>query len=111
MLTIVTQIGGIILILSFGYFKISKRPIARWKKLFSFSILYLLSTLLIVPALAKLNGRVPLLTRLYRIGISNHLEETSEDFEIFGELERGWERFMKNTNYRAFIRKLRDEDN
>lgn len=59
-LTIVTQIGGIIWILSYGYFKISKRPITRWKKLFSFSILYLLSTLLIVPALAKLNGRVPL---------------------------------------------------
>jgi hypothetical protein len=39
------------------------------------------------------------------------LEETSEDFEIFGELEHGWERFIKNTNYRAFIIKLKDEDN
>ncbi len=50
-------------------------------------------------------------TRLYRIGISNHLKETSGDFEIFGELEHGWERFMKNTHYRAFIIKLKDEDN
>jgi hypothetical protein len=33
------------------------------------------------------------------------------DFEIFGELEHGWERFIKNTNYRAFIIKLKDEDN
>ena len=34
-------------------------------------------------------------TRLYRIGISNHLEEKTEDFEIFGELEHGWERYSK----------------
>jgi len=59
-LTIVSQIGGLIWILNFGYFKISKRTLSRWKKLFSFSILYLISTLLIVPSIAKLNGRVPL---------------------------------------------------
>lgn len=50
-------------------------------------------------------------TRLYRIGISSHLEEAAEDFEIFGELEHGWERFKKDTNYRAFIIKLKDEVN
>jgi len=50
-------------------------------------------------------------TKLYRIGISTHLEETSADFEIFGELEHGWERFKKDSNYRAFIIKLKDEDN
>jgi len=56
-------------------------------------------------------GSTPARTRLYRMGISNHLEETTEDFEIFGELEHGWERFIKDTNYRAFIIKLKDEDN
>jgi hypothetical protein len=50
-------------------------------------------------------------TRLYRIGISNHLEETTEYFEIFGELEQGWERFKRNTNYRSFVLKLKDEVN
>lgn len=39
------------------------------------------------------------------------MEETSQDFEIFGELEQGWERFKKDTNYRAFKIKLKDEDN
>lgn len=60
LLTLVTQIGGILWILNFGYFKISKRQIAKWKKLFSFSVLYLISTFFIVPEIAKLNGRVPL---------------------------------------------------
>jgi hypothetical protein len=45
------------------------------------------------------------------IGISNHLEETTEYFEIFGELEQGWERFKRNTNYRSFVLKLKDEVN
>lgn len=38
-------------------------------------------------------------------------ETIEQDFEIFGELEHGWERFIKDTNYRAFIIKLKDEDN
>ena len=44
-------------------------------------------------------------------GLGDVYKRQSEDFEIFGELEHGWERFMKNTNYRAFIIKLKDEDN
>jgi len=56
-------------------------------------------------------GSTPTRTRLYRMGISNHLDEKTEDFEIFGELEHGWERFKINTNYRSFIIKLKDEDN
>jgi len=55
-------------------------------------------------------GSTPARTRLYRMGISNHLSETINDFEIFGELEQGWERFKSNTNYRSFIIKLKDED-
>jgi hypothetical protein len=34
-------------------------------------------------------GSTPARTRLYRMGISNHLDATIEDFEIFGELEHG----------------------
>ena len=56
-------------------------------------------------------GSTPARTRLYRMGISNYLDETADDFEIFGELDYGWERFKINTNYRSFIIKLIDEDN
>jgi len=60
LLTVVTQIGGLLWILNFGYYKIKKSSWSRWKKIFSFSILYIISTFLIVPNIAKLNGRIPL---------------------------------------------------
>jgi len=60
LLTIITQVGGIIWILTFGYFKISNRKIEKWKRLFSFLIVYLISTILIIPQVAKLNDRSPL---------------------------------------------------
>lgn len=41
--------------------------------------------------------------RLYRIGISNNLEEIEEDFIILGRLNDSWERFEKNRNYTAFL--------
>jgi hypothetical protein len=56
-------------------------------------------------------GSTPATPRLYRIGISKHLQEVKEDFEIFGELEDRWERFKTNTNYSSFIIKLTDEEN
>jgi hypothetical protein len=53
----------------------------------------------------------PARNRLYRIGISKHLDQAIDDFEIYRELEHGWERFKINTNYSSFIIKLIDEDN
>ncbi len=42
-------------------------------------------------------------TRLYRIGISNFLEEIRKDFDILGELEDDWENFNPNTDYKGFL--------
>ncbi len=42
-------------------------------------------------------------TRLYRIGISNNLNEIEEDFEILGFLDEEWAKFEKNQNYSAFL--------
>ncbi|MBS9766134.1 MAG: hypothetical protein KGV44_01180 [Flavobacteriaceae bacterium] len=42
-------------------------------------------------------------TRLYRIGISNFLEEIKKDFDILGELEDDWEDFNQNTEYKGFL--------
>ncbi len=42
-------------------------------------------------------------TRLYRMGISNNLEEFSENFNIFGFNEKGnWVEFKINENYSSF---------
>lgn len=47
-------------------------------------------------------------TRLYRMGISKYLSEIENDFEIYGETEIGWEPFITDTRYNAFlvVRKL-----
>jgi hypothetical protein len=43
-------------------------------------------------------------TRLYRMGISNYLEEISKDFIVFGLTEHSkWEIFKKNITYGAFL--------
>lgn len=43
-------------------------------------------------------------TRLYRISISNHLEEINKRFEIQGLLKGiGWHLYEKNKNYSAFL--------
>ena len=48
-------------------------------------------------------------TRLYQIGISNHLEELSKLFEVYGFLENiGWTEYEKNKNYLAFAIKKSD---
>lgn len=60
LLTLITQVGGLLWILNFGYFKLRKRDESRWKRIFCFLIIYLISTLLIVPQIAKLSGRIPL---------------------------------------------------
>ena len=48
-------------------------------------------------------------TRLYRMGISNNLEEIKEQFNVYGLLEGiGWVLFEKDVNYLAFTLKLKD---
>jgi hypothetical protein len=42
-------------------------------------------------------------TRLYRIAISNHLQDFELDFEVFGMEGTEWKPFKKNINYRAFL--------
>ena len=47
-------------------------------------------------------------TRLYRIGISRYLEEAENAFEIFGEVDGDWENYKRDTDYVAFLIKLKN---
>jgi hypothetical protein len=47
-------------------------------------------------------------TRLYRIGITNNLEEIRNDFRVFGIIEDTWEVFVKGRNYEAFLVEKKD---
>lgn len=65
LLTVLTQVGGIILILSYPMFilikkKVHKNALRRLFYLISFSTIYLLFTFFIIPPLANHFGRVPL---------------------------------------------------
>ncbi|WP_420583224.1 DUF6934 family protein [Reichenbachiella sp.] len=42
-------------------------------------------------------------TRLYRIGITKYIEEISQDFHVYGELNKGWEKFVKDRDYLGFL--------
>ncbi|MVN20833.1 hypothetical protein GO621_04710 [Mucilaginibacter sp. HMF7410] len=42
-------------------------------------------------------------TRLYRLGISNNVEEIEEDFEVFGLVDKNWQPFEKQTEFEAFL--------
>ncbi|MGH9946542.1 MAG: DUF6934 family protein [Pyrinomonadaceae bacterium] len=42
-------------------------------------------------------------TRLYRMGISNNLDEILEDFEVFGLENGAWVVFTKRDDYDAFL--------
>lgn len=43
-------------------------------------------------------------TRLYRMGITNNLEEIKQDFYVYGLTEnKNWELFRKNITYGAFL--------
>jgi hypothetical protein len=42
-------------------------------------------------------------TRLYRIGLTNNLEEIRNDFEIYGFIQKSWEPFEKGCDYEAFL--------
>lgn len=42
-------------------------------------------------------------TRLYRIGITNNLEEIQKDFDVFGLYNNNWHLFKKQAEYEAFL--------
>lgn len=42
-------------------------------------------------------------TRLYRMGITNHWDVISSDFDVFGLMDEHWEFFEKQRNYAAFL--------
>jgi hypothetical protein len=58
-------------------------------------------------AMVYATGSTKSRTRLYRIGITKYLDEIKQDFEIYGELESGWEEFQKDVEYEAFLVKLK----
>ena len=37
------------------------------------------------------------------MGISKYFLEAKKDFEIYGELDEGWEKFRKEINYEGFL--------
>jgi hypothetical protein len=42
-------------------------------------------------------------TRLYRMGINKYFDLVQEDFEIFGQTQSEWERYIKGKDYQAFV--------
>jgi len=60
LLTLITQVGGIIWILNFGLYRIGKSQKSRFFRTSSFLILYLIASFFIVPACANIYGRVAL---------------------------------------------------
>lgn len=54
-------------------------------------------------ALVYATGSTKSRTRLYRMGITKYLDEALNDFEIYGEGNRTWEKFRKNISYNAFL--------
>lgn len=54
-------------------------------------------------ALVYASGSTKSRTRLYRMGITKYIEEVKRDFEIYGEVEEGWEEFKRDVDYEAFL--------
>ena len=48
-------------------------------------------------------GRTPVRTRLYQMGISRLWEEINVDFQVLGFVNGDWEEFRHNVNYEAFL--------
>lgn len=42
-------------------------------------------------------------TRLYRMGITNNLEEIKQAFKVYGFINNNWEKFEKGKEYEAFL--------
>lgn len=47
-------------------------------------------------------------TRLYQIGIARFYNDLTEDFDIYGQVEEGWEIFQFNKNYSSFLAKKKN---
>ncbi len=60
-------------------------------------------------AMVYATGSTKSRTMLYRMGITKYLDEIKQDFEIYGELEHGWEKFRKGVDYEAFLVKLKSK--
>ena len=60
-------------------------------------------------AMVYATGSTKSRTRLYRMGITKYLDEIKQDFEIYGEIEIGWEEFKKDVEYEAFLVKLKNK--
>jgi hypothetical protein len=54
-------------------------------------------------AMVFATGSIKARTRLYRMGISNHLLEIQEDFEVYGLSAGKWHIFQKQKKYDAFL--------
>jgi len=54
-------------------------------------------------AMIYVEGSTESRTRLYRMGITKHLDEARKHFDIFGKTEISWEPFEPNRNYIAFL--------
>jgi hypothetical protein len=50
-----------------------------------------------------LTGSTTSRTKLYQINISKFYNLISKDFVVYGELEKGFERFKKGVNYQGFF--------
>ncbi len=61
-------------------------------------------------ALIFAQGSTKARTRLYRIGISNNLEEIMLDFDVFGFKDKELFPFEKNTEYDAFLVTRKKQD-
>ena len=48
-------------------------------------------------------GSTPARTRLYQIGIHEHLDEIEKDFQLDGFHKDEWESFQRGKNYEAFV--------
>jgi len=60
LLTLLTQVGGLIWIINYSGFKSRKQEYSKVYKFLFFVFLYLVTSILLVPPLSKLNNRVPL---------------------------------------------------
>ncbi len=58
-------------------------------------------------ALVYATGSTKSRTRLYRMGITKHINQIRNDFEIFGELENKWESFKIGKEYKGFLVKVK----
>ncbi|EAS21067.1 hypothetical protein BBFL7_01960 [Flavobacteria bacterium BBFL7] len=56
-LTLLTQVGGLIWILVFGYFKYRKSCWSLWKRLGAYGVIYIICVFTIVPLIAPINDR------------------------------------------------------